>query len=234
MIGGKYMDFDFNTALLIHVGALFYIIAFLIRDELKLRLMVLAGSAFYLLYYYFFPQIPLWDAIITTCILVGANLVILFRILMERTVFAMSEQEKILFNYFKGFSPGQFRQLLKIARWTTAEVPTALATENQALSSLYIIADGQAEVRKGEHQFQLGPGSFVGEIAFVLKGLPTAHVTVGKGTRFVEWKTADIEHLMSKSSAFQNATMALLSRDLAEKLATSVQVAKLENEMVTI
>lgn len=220
------MTFDFNTALLIHFGAVFYIIAFLIRDELKLRLMVLAGSAFYLLYYYLFPDIPLWDAIITTCILVAANLVILFRISMERTVFALSLEEKTLFESFDGFTPGQFRQLLKIAHWTTAETPIALATENQPLSNLYFIVDGEVMIEKGGNAFPLEPGNFVGEIAFVLDRPPSADVTAQQGARFVKWDASQIALLMKKSPAFQNAIMALLGRDLAEKLAKSIQVEK--------
>lgn len=228
------MNFDLNTALLIHVGALFYIIAFLIRDELKLRLMVLAGSAFYLFYYYFFPQIPLWDAIISTCILVFANLIILFRILMERTVLALNEEEKTLFNAFDGFSPGQFRKLLKVAEWTTENTAISLATADQPLSHLYYIVEGPVTVQKGDHVFPMEPGNFVGEIAFVLKGLPTADVIAQAGARLVKWDTDEIRILMDKSPAFQNAIMALLSRDLADKLATSVQIEKTEDKMPTV
>lgn len=228
------MDFNFNTALLIHFGALFYIVAFLIRDELKLRLMVLAGSAFYLLYYYLFPDIPLWDAIITTCILVLANLIILFRISMERTVFALNKEEKALFEYFKGFTPGQFRQLLKVARWTTAETSMALANENQPLQNLYFIIDGTVMIKKGNNEFLLEPGNFIGEIAFVLNRLPSADVTAQQGTRLVTWDAEQITLLMEKSPAFKNAIIALLSRDLADKLATSVRVEKHTNNIPTI
>ncbi|MEP3225750.1 MAG: cyclic nucleotide-binding domain-containing protein [Parasphingorhabdus sp.] len=221
------MAFDFNTALLIHFGAVFYIVAFLIRDEMKLRLMVLAGSAFYLLYYYLFPDIPLWDAIFTTFILVAANLVILFRIAMERTVFALSAEDKKLFESFDGFSPGQFRQLLKIARWSTAETLLPLASENQPLTNLYFLIDGAVVIKKGDKTFQLEPDNFIGEIAFVLDRAPSADVTALPGARLVHWEAAQVTKLMKKSPAFQNAIMALLSRDLAEKLAKSVQVEQL-------
>lgn len=217
------MEFDFNTALLIHIGALFYIVAFLIRDEMKLRLLVLSGSVFYMLYYYLFPDSPLWDAILTTVILTVANLVVLFRIVLERSVFALSDEEKRLFKAFEGFSPGQFRQLLKIAEWHTAQSSTVLTTENQSLSKLYFVHDGPVHAKKGPHKFTLGAGNFIGEIAFVLKGRPTADVIAPSGTQYVEWNSAEINRLMAKSSAFENAMMALLSRDLADKLATSVQ-----------
>jgi len=220
------MDIDLNTALLIHIGALFYIIAFLIRDEMRLRLMVLAGSVFYLLYYYWFPETPLWDAILTTVILTLANLFILFRILLERTTFALNEEEKQLFEAFEGFSPGQFRQLLKIAKWRTAEGSVELTAEKQPLSRLFFIYNGNVTAEKGDHRFTVEARNFIGEITFVLEGLPTATVTASPITRFIEWESEEIRHLMDKSPAFENAMMALLSRDLADKLATSIQPEK--------
>ena len=220
------MEIGLNTALFIHIGALFYIIAFLIRDEMKLRLMVLAGSVFYLLYYYLFPEIPLWDAILTTIILTLANLYILFRILLERSTFALSEEEKSLFEAFEGFTPGQFRQILKIASWKTVTDPVDLTVEMQPLSKLFYIFEGTVQATKGSHRFHVEARNFIGEIAFVLKGTPTATVSAPPETRFVEWDSGDIRRLMEKSSAFENAMMALLSRDLADKLATSVQPEK--------
>lgn len=217
------MEIGLNTALFIHIGALFYIIAFLIRDEMKLRLMVLAGSVFYLLYYYMFPDIPLWDAILTTVILSFANLYILFRILLERSTFALNDEERRLFSAFEGFSPGQFRQLSKIAIWKTADEPIELTVEKQPLSKLYYIFEGVVEAKKGEHCFSVEADNFIGEISFVLEGHPTATVMALKGTRYVEWDSEEIRGLMNKSSAFENAMMALLSRDLADKLATSIQ-----------
>lgn len=217
------MEIGLNTALLIHIGALFYIVAFLIRDELRLRLMVLAGSVFYLLYYYLFPEIPLWDAILTTIVLAVANLYILFRILLERSMFGLSEEERELFEAFEGFSPGQFRQILKIGKWKTADTPIELTTEDHKLSKLFYIVDGTVHAKKGEHGFVVGAKNFIGEITFVLKGLPTATVTADIGTVFIEWDGDGIRRLMSKSPAFENAMMALLSRDLADKLATSIQ-----------
>lgn len=217
------MEFDLNTALLIHIGALFYIIAFLIRDEMRLRLMVLAGSVFYLLYYYLYPEYPLWDAILTTVILTIANLYILFRILMERSMFALSEREKELFSAFEGFSPGQFRQMLKIGNWKTVENPIALTVEDQPLEKIYYIVDGKVHAKKGEHGFEVGANNFIGEIAFVLRGSPTATVTTDTDTILIEWDSREVRRLMERSPAFENAMMALLSRDLADKLATSIQ-----------
>ena len=101
-----------------------------------------------------------------------------------------------------------------------------LTIEQQPLSRLYYVFEGAVRAQKSAYSFSVEPGNFIGEIAFVLKGLPTATVTAPPGTRYVEWNSEDIRKLMNKSPTFENAMMALLSRDLADKLATSVQPEK--------
>lgn len=99
-----------------------------------------------------------------------------------------------------------------------------LVSENQPLSELYFVVDGIVMIKKGDNEFQLTPGNFIGEIAFVLDRLPTADVAAQQGARLIKWDASQITQLMKKSPAFQNAIMALLGRNLADKLAKSIQV----------
>ena len=61
---------NFDASLLIKAGSALYIIAFLIRDELTLRLTIVAGTILYIFYYLYFPDPPLWDAIIASVIMI--------------------------------------------------------------------------------------------------------------------------------------------------------------------
>lgn len=212
-----------NTSLLIHFGAALYILAFLVRDELILRLLVLAGSAFYILYYFLFPAEPLWDAIITSLILVAANIFVLGQIILERTTLAMRPEEKELFDAFDTLSPGQFRQIASIAQWKTAsgEEGDILTREAQPSRALFYIAEGTISVDKGGRLFRLPEGNFVGEIAFVLGRETTATTVAPAGTRYVQWSSDDLRKLSAKKPNLGNAMTALLTRDLARKLSTS-------------
>ncbi|MDJ0612211.1 MAG: cyclic nucleotide-binding domain-containing protein [Rhizobiaceae bacterium] len=212
-----------SPAVLIHLGALLYIVGFLVRDELLLRLLVLGGTALYILYYFLFPDEPLWDAIITSLILAAANLWVLFKIMYERTTFALSDEELKLYQAFETLNPGQFRKVLRSAIWHSASGDELMCIENERAEHIYYLIEGEATVEKGEKNFSIGASSFVGEIAYVLNGNYTATVKAKPGLRYVEWRSDNLRKLSNKNPALHNALIALFNRDLAAKLAISHQ-----------
>lgn len=216
---------DIDPGLLIHAGALLYIIAFIVRDELVLRLLVVTGSLLYILYYYLFPAQPLWDAIFSSIIMVGANFYVIGQVILERTTFRMSDDERELFEAFETLNPGQFRHLLKNAQWITTDDPsgTVLTREDEPSSGLFYVFDGEISVEKGSRVFRLPAGNFVGEIAYILKRETTATTVAPEGTRFVRWEAKALRKLSEHKPTLGNALNALLTRDLAHKLTKSYQ-----------
>ncbi|MEM7291320.1 MAG: cyclic nucleotide-binding domain-containing protein, partial [Pseudomonadota bacterium] len=212
-----------SPAVLIHLGAVLYIIGFLVRDELILRLLVLLGTVLYILYYFLFPEMPLWDAIITSSVLGVANLWVLFKIMFERTTFALSEEERELYQYFDTLNPGQFRRVLRSAIWHSATGGELLCIEADKASRLYFVMDGTVEIEKNGKTFPVEGKKFIGEIAFVLEGEYTATVKAKRGLRYAEWSASELRKLMKKNQPINNAVTALFNRDLASKLALSHQ-----------
>ena len=223
ILGDFGMDGIISPAVLIHLGALLYIIGFLVRDELVLRLLVLGGTALYIFYYFLFPAEPLWDAIITSVILGLANLWVLFKIMYERTTFALSEEERQLFEAFETLNPGQFRKILRNAVWQTANGGELLCMEDQEADRLYYLISGDAEVEKGTTTFTIGASSFIGEISYILNGNYSATVRAKPGLRYVEWRSTELRQTTEKHTDLRNALVALFNRDLAAKLAASHQ-----------
>jgi CRP-like cAMP-binding protein len=216
---------DIDPGWLIHAGALLYIIAFVVRDELALRMLVVTGSLLYILYYYLFPTQPLWDAIISSVVMIGANFYVIGQVILERTTFRLSEVEKRLFQAFETLTPGQFRQLLKQAEWVDVsdENGTVLTREGEPTPALYYVVDGEVAAQKEEQSFRLPPGNFVGEIAYVLGVATTATTVAPQGARYVRWDAGALRKLSDRRPALGNALNALLTRDLAIKLKTSYQ-----------
>ena len=216
---------EFDPRWLIHAGAFFYIMAFVVREELLMRILVLAGSCLYILYYFLFPEVPLWDAIFTSVIMIFANLYVVSQVVLERTTLRMSDDEKALFDAFETLNPGQFRHLLKEARWHTAFDPdgTILTREGEAAPALYYVFEGEISVEKGEQQFRLPARNFIGEIAYILGTDTTATTIAPEGVRYVRWDAETLSQLSIKKPALGNALNALLTRDLAKKLTKSYQ-----------
>lgn len=214
-------DLSQYTGWLVHLALLFYGLGFMIRDELWLRILVLIGTFFYLLYYYFFPASPLWDAIFASSVLGIINIVLIIIIIRERTLFAMNSEEAGLFQAFSTLTPGQFRKMMKVGAWRTANSPATLTREGLPSDTLYYVVSGAMTAQKSGHSFELDPEKFIGEIAFLTGSPASATVTAMPDCVYIEWKSSDIRRLMAKSQAFENALAALFNFDLARKVAAA-------------
>jgi len=213
----------FDPAWLIQIAAALMLFAFFIRDELPLRALIILSTIIYIAYYYFALDPPLWDAIVTSVLMIGANLYVIGQVVLERTTLRLNEDEKQLFDAFETLTPGQFRRILRLSRWRVAEDEegTVLTREDEPSDGLFYVFEGVISVQKGERIFRLPEGNFVGEIAFVLKRRTTATTVAPRGVRYVEWDSDALRRLGRRYPDLGNALNALLTRDLARKLGAS-------------
>ncbi|MEP3421345.1 MAG: cyclic nucleotide-binding domain-containing protein [Erythrobacter sp.] len=222
----------FDPEWLVRIATAMLLLAYFIRDELKLRLMIIAATLVFNLYYWLVPDPPLWESVIGGFLMVAVNLYVLFQVMLDRTTFRMNDQEKRLFAAFETLSPGQFRRILKTAEWRrvgdianiheVAEFEEhQLTQQGDPCAKLFFIFEGAIRVSKGEYSFRLPHGNFVGEVAFVLDGAATATTIAPQGTHYVEWDADGLRKLGAKHPALGNALNALLTRDLAGKLKDS-------------
>lgn len=214
---------EYSHSWLIYIGAGLLLVAYGIRDELRLRVLIIVSTFVYIAYYYWLPTGTLWEPVITSILFVLINLWVLGQIALERTTFRLSEDEKSLFDAFETLSPGQFRRVLKLAQWRTADDPdgTLLTREDEPSSALFYVFDGIISVEKHGRQFRLPEGNFVGEVGYVLNRHTTTTSVAPEGVRYIEWDAHKLRALGKARPALGNALNALLTRDLAKKLKTS-------------
>lgn len=215
----------FDPEWLIYPAAALLLVGYAIRDELRLRLLIVISTFVYIAYYFAIPAGPLWGAIITSALMLSVNFWVLGQIILERTTLRMTDDEKALFEAFDTLTPGQFRRIAAIAKWQKADDPsgTLLTQENEPSDALFYVFDGVISVEKRERQFRLPQGNFVGEVAFVLNRRTTATTVAPQGVRFVEWDCDALRRLGRKHEALRISLNALLTRDLAKKLTSSYQ-----------
>jgi CRP-like cAMP-binding protein len=214
---------EISSSWLIYIGAAMLLVAYAIRDELKLRVMIIASTFIYIAYYYVAAATPLWEAIVTSALMVGVNMWVLGQIALERTTFRLSDDEKQLFDAFETLNPGQFRRVAKLAQWRRADDPegTVLTRDDEPSTSLFYIFDGIISVEKHGRQFRLPADNFVGEVGYVLNRPTTTTSVAPEGVRYIEWDASALRALEIKYPNLGNALGALLTRDLAKKLKTS-------------
>lgn len=211
----------FSAAIFVQLALLCYVLGFLTRNELLLRVLVLIGTGFYIAYYYFVSDVPLWDAIGASAIIGVANLWVMGLILLERTTLGMSEKMLGLYQFFPTLNPGQYRKIMRTARWIKAEEDTQISKAGLRLNHLFLIASGDMILKRDGVEVRIGEGNFVGEISYLIDGPATADVIAPAGTEFVRWERKQLSAQLEKSPALSNGLSALFNRDIARKLSIS-------------
>lgn len=204
---------------IIHLGAALYLAGFLFRDQIMLRAFIIAGDVVYVLYFLLAPPEPLWGGVFWSCVFTLVNLWMIGRVVADRTSLRMTEEERRLFNLLDCLSPGEFRRLIRTGRWQSATAPTVLTEEGKDLDTLFFVLDGEIVVDKAGERRTVGPGIFIGEVAFLLSRPASATVTVAAGARLVAWRRGDLRRLQLRAPSLAIALSAALNRDMAAKVA---------------
>jgi len=216
-----YIAYLTSAKVFVHLATVCYVFGLLTRRELLLRVLLLSGTGFYILYYYFIAESPLWEAIIASVLIGASSLPVIYRIFRERSTFGMSDDMLTLYRSYPTFNPGQFRKMMKRAQIINASETKPLLQQGVIPTHLYLtITDGFILERDGRNA-ELGPGNFLGEISFLLGGPATATVSATRGTSYVAWELGALRYMMETSPTMANAVSVLLNKDIARKLAVS-------------
>ena len=215
-------SFSWDVGLVIHLATLGYVLGFLFKNQLILRFIVFISTTFYIIYYYFYPETPLWGAIFGSCLIMFSNLIGTSSLLYDQLPFSIDDDYKPIFKSLKGIAPGEFRRLIKSANRGEAKEEIILTEELKSPTHLYYLLNGEANADKSGQHFTIPSGRFVGEISFILKGnKATATVKLQKGAKFLSWEKNELEKLFLKEPNLQQAFEAMIARDMASKLSTS-------------
>lgn len=215
-----------DAAALVHLATLGYVLGFILKSQIGLRLLVLGATFAYIGYYYFHPAEPLWGAIYGSLLILGANLIGLARILYGRLKFTMPAEQLVIYNAMAGLQPGEFRKLMSLGQVMKADSETRLTNEGEHPSHLYFVLDGDPSATKGGRNFGIPVRHFIGEISFILGTPATACVTLPSGGTYVQWDKGPLRRALAQNEDFGKAFEALLSRDMASKVANSIQIEK--------
>ena len=89
---------------------------------------------------------------------------------------------------------------------------------------LYFVVQGSPVIRKDGFAFRIAERCFVGEVAFKLGTPASATAILPEGGVYVEWPRSSLEAMLDRAPILQQAFDALISRDMAAKVALSAPV----------
>jgi len=204
-----------------HVSNLMAFLAFLLRDQLQLRLLMAVSFVMQGLYYYSVPGGPLFDPLFWKIVSFIANVGMIVLLFGGKIDFGIPDELRGLFRQIAVLTPGQFRKLVAFAgRSKPDDMP--LLVEGDHPHQLYYLIRGQAEITKGSSRHVIGPDIFLGEIAFLTGAAASATVRLLDDAECVSWDSAKLKALMARDKAIDIALRGLFNSDLAGKVASSV------------
>ncbi len=215
------------TVLVTLAGGL-YTLGYLIINQMMLRILVFAGSVAYLGYYWTAAETPLWDAIYTTAILMTANVIGMIGLFLRNANFSVPRAFADIYPHFKPLRPGDFRALMRLCKRKTLAADSTLSREGVPQDKVYFIIHGIPTVTKMGTTFPLAERIFVGEVAYLTGRGSAATTRVPAGSEILEWNVNDLAKAAARKPQIKLALDAVISQDLARKVALAVAPAARE------
>ena len=206
-------------AYLIHGANVLYLLSYLVRDILWLRILtVCAGVS--LIPYFYFQDPPLLPAVIWNLVFVSINVIQIRILLLERMPVRMSEREQRLYRMvFRHLAPREFMKILAFGKWHEAAPSKKLIEQDSNLDRLMVIYSGRVSVESHGRQIaELSDGAFIGELSFIKKEKTSATVITTCPTAYVAWQRKPLEKFLETHPEMNAAWQLIIGTDLATKL----------------
>lgn len=216
------------TSLLIMTAVGTYVMAFLFRNQIHIRLLVIIGSLCYCAYYFMAGPEPLWDAFIGSTMIAAASFQGMVRLWLSRVPAILPRADRPVWRLMGDIEPGLFRQLLKVGETRRIETTTILTQEGRAPDALWFLVEGELRLeRRAQAPARLSGSGFVGEIAWLNHGAASATVIAEPGARLIRWHAPTLRRTLRKNHRLELALEALIAHDMARKLAKSSPITKI-------
>lgn len=213
------MPASFDPHIVMHCAAIISVAALALRDQLKLRAVLLVSILLSALYNDLKDPGPAWQEMFWNAVTFGINLKVLVQIILDRSAIGFSPEEQELFAALQMLSPGEFRSILKLAVWRTAETDQIITHQGVVPDHLYYVLRGTIHIEKSGRDLRIAPKTFIGEVAFLHGTTASATVRLEAGARYLEWPVRRLNHRIGKGHALQHAMMRVISFDMALKVA---------------
>src|SRR5262245_48971356 len=153
----------------LHLANVLYLVSYLVRDILWLRVLTVIAIASMMPYYYWCHETPMYWPMSWQSLFLTVNLVqIAILILERRPVFLGDEELAIYRSVFRSLRPREFMKLLSVAEWKKAKPGEILLEQGKPIPALILISTGGGTVKlDGRHVAEIASGQFVGEMGFL-------------------------------------------------------------------
>ena len=203
---------------LVNLSNFVLLLAFSVRDGLKLRLLSLASDVMILPYYYFQHE-PLWPSIFWGVAFIMINGVRIVTLALERRPVILSDKEQELYRVaFSSIDKRDFLKIASLVRWVDFSPGEVIVKMGQRISEAIVLIAGETEaVRPGKTTLQYRPGQLIGNVS-AYSGLVSPMDVVARGhVRLATWDMEHIREFTESRPELRAKLLQIISADLAAK-----------------
>jgi hypothetical protein len=203
-----------------------YVLSYLVRDILWLRILTVLAGTLLLPYYYVQPK-PLWMAIGWGGVFIFINVFWIVRLALERRpVQLVGDTRRLHELAFRALSSRQMLRLVEAGSWMDIEDGTCLVERDRKHEQLSVILSGRTDVFVEDKQVgELREGEFVGQVALVFEGETKFSVRAAGSMRILTWDLARLQALMKADKDLAIPFEAIIGRNLAKQLVQTLHAA---------
>jgi len=226
-------DFLMNQILglngLVNLSNFAFLLAFTVRDVLRLRILSLASDVMILPYYYFRHE-PLWPPIFWATTFIAVNGVRIVTLTLERRPVILSDTEEELHRMaFATIDKRDFLKMASLARWVDLAPGEIIVKKGQRISDAIVLISGETEaVISGKTILSYRPGQLIGNVS-AYSGLVSPMDVVARGpTKLATWDMEHMREFTESRPALRAKLLQIMSTDLAAKLHERLTVERVE------
>jgi hypothetical protein len=204
---------------LINLSNIVFLVAFSVRDVLKLRILAIVGEGLTLPYYYFQSE-KLWPPIVWGVAFMLVNAVRVVAIALERRPVVLSDKEERLYRVaFSSIDKREFVKLVSLAQWVNCSSGELILEKGQHISEAIVVMAGDLEaVLSGNFRVPLRPGQLIGDVS-AYSGLASPADVVARGPGILaKWDLHHVREFTASRPELRANLLRIVSTDLAAKL----------------
>jgi CRP-like cAMP-binding protein len=209
----------FGFDVLVNLSNVVFLVAYSVRDVLKLRILAVAGELIILPYYYLQHE-TLWPPILWGAIFMIVNAVRIVTAVFERRPVVFSDKEDELYRLaFSSIDKREFLRLVNLVRWADCSSGEIIVKKGQQISDAIVIMSGEIEVTlNGKTILALRPGQLIGDVnAYSGLASPADVVARGPGT-LAKWDLRHIRELTDSRPELRAKLLHIENADLVTKM----------------
>jgi CRP-like cAMP-binding protein len=204
---------------LINLSNIVFLVAFSVRDVLKLRILAVVSELLALPYYYFQDE-KLWPPIFWGSAFMIVNAIRIVIVFSERRPVVLSDKEEQLHRVaFSSIDKREFLRLVSLARLVDCSPGEVILKKGQHISEAIVVIEGDIEaVLDSNTGMGIRPGQLIGDVS-AYSGLasPADVVARGPGT-LAKWDLRHMREFTASRPELRAELLRIVGVDLATKL----------------